>query len=332
MAVTIKDIAKEAGVSYSTVSRVLNGVSRTNTDKARRIIQIADEMGYMPNQNAVNLKLAKSHIIGLYFSTISKMTSPFVLHDVVSAVYETIDSSYNVIVKGIDMHKENSLNPASYDGILILSQRTEDEEFVEECIRKKIAVVVFNRIVYQEIANILTDEAKGVKEAMEYLLEKGHRKIAVIEGNSELDSTRARHRGWKQAFRERGLDIEAVPIVSGNYRFQSGYEAAKQLISKSPTAILCFNDEMAYGAAKAIKEAGLNVPEDISLIGFDNIRTNYANIPLTTVERDMGMLAKHATELLFEQMEHGNHGYQKIYLDTKFIERGSVFDLNEKKN
>ncbi len=263
MAVTIKDIAKRAGVSYSTVSRALNGVDMVKPEKKKLILEISREMGYVPNQAAINLKLSKAHTIGLFFSTISKKTSPFVLHDVVSGVYQALSTQYSVIVKGIDMQEPGTLNAANFDGLVILSQRTSDSAFIEEAIEKGIPLVVINRPVYYGVSNVLTDEAQGMKKAMEYLLDKGHRNIAVIEAEPHLDSNRARHRGWVEAVEYCGIDHHTIQVASGNYRFQSGYEAAKKLLPSKPTAILCFNDEMAHGARKAIIEAGMSVPEDI---------------------------------------------------------------------
>ena len=137
MAVTLKDVAKEAGVSYSTVSRALNEDIEEATEKQKRIIKIAERMGYVRNQAAVNLKLSRSYVIGLYFSTISRMSSPFVLHEVLTGVYSIVGSQYNVVVKGIDMHVPGTLNPTYYDGIIVLSQKDEDMTFMEEVLRKR---------------------------------------------------------------------------------------------------------------------------------------------------------------------------------------------------
>lgn len=329
MSVTIKDIAKEVGVSYSTVSRALSGELGAASKTRDKILETAEKLGYTPNQNAVNLKLAKSYTIGLYFSNIGNMSSPFILHDIVKSVYNSIDNAYNVVVKGIDRHKTNSLSSAKYDGLLILSQKPEDDEFIEEAVVKKIPVVVFNRSVYHDVANLLTDEAKGEMEAMEYLIQNGHRKIGIIEGVPSLASTRARHRGWKQAFLNYNLDINSVPVVTGDYRIMSGYHAGRELLKHDLTAILSFSDEMAFGASKAIEEAGLRIPRDISIVGFDNISWLCNTVfPLTTVERNMGAIAVKATELLFELIEDRNKSIGKVYMDTKLIIRNTVKDIS----
>ncbi|MFA9376930.1 MAG: LacI family DNA-binding transcriptional regulator [Lachnotalea sp.] len=328
MAVTIKDIAKSAGVSYSTVSRALNGGENVKLEKKELIMKIAKEVGYIPNQAAINLKLSKAHTLGLFLSTISIKTSPYILHDVVSGIYSVVGSQYSVIVKGIDMQETNTLNPAIFDGLIILSQRTDDSFFIEEAMAKKIPLVVINRPVYYGVSNVLTDEAQGMKKAMEYLLDNGHRNIAVIESTQTLDSTRARHRGWVQAVEYCGLDSKSVPVAVGNYRFNSGYLAAKELLVNKPTAILCFNDEMAHGARKAILEAGLSIPDDVSLIGFDNLdASRFSDMNLTTIERNMLSIAKTGTEVLLKKIEKGDTSCERIYLDTQLIIRETVKDL-----
>lgn len=328
MAVTIKDIARRAGVSYSTVSRALNGIGSENGEKRKKIMAIAEEMGYVPNQAAINLKLSKSYVIGLYFSTISKMSSPFVLHDVLTGVYSIVGSKYNVVVKGIDMHEPGTLNPSYFDGLIVLSQRSEDQAFMEEVLGKKIPMVVICRTVFVDAPNVTTDEAKAMERAMDYLIENGHRKICVIEGAPNLDSTRLRHRGWQASARKHGIDPETVPMVGGTYRYASGYQGAKKLLGHHPTAILCFNDEMAFGAREAIAEAGLKVPDDVSLIGFDNWdMSGYNSMKLTTVERSMSEIAKEGTRVLLKRLEEGVIDNSRIFLDNKLIIRDTVRDI-----
>ena len=335
MAVTIKDIAKRAGVSYSTVSRALNDVGAGKSESKQRIVDLAREMGYVPNQAAISLKFSRSHTIGLYFSTISKMTSPFVLHDVLTGIYNIVGSNYNVAVKGIDMHENGTLNPTWFDGIIVLSQRSEDSTFIEEVIEKNIPMVAICRIVYYDVPNVVTDEIKAMEIAMDYLLDHGHRKIAVIEGLQGVDSTRHRHRGWRNSMINHGLDPDILHMEIGDYRYASGYRAAKRILSREekPTAILCFNDEMAFGARAAIYEAGLSVPDDISLIGFDNWdMSGYGTMRLTTVERNMGDLAREGTRVLLRRLEDGIIDNSRIFLDNKLVVRESVKDIREREN
>lgn len=329
MAVTIKDIAREAGVSYSTVSRALNRTGMVEEEKQQKILKIADQMGYVPNQAAVSLKSSRTYNLGLYFSTISKMTSPFVLHEVLTGVYNVVGSEYNVVVKGIDMHEPGTLNPSFYDGIIVLSQRSGDSAFMEEVMEKRIPMVVICRAVYVDAPNVTTDETQAMRKAMDFLLDNGHRRIGVIEGAPSLDSTRLRHRGWQESIRARGMDPEKIPYVGGNYRYASGYQGAQKLLEQDLTAILCFNDEMAFGARTAIYERGMTVPEDISLIGFDNWdMSGYSSMQLTTVERNMGDIAREGTRVLLKRLETGIIDNQRIYLENKLIVRETVKNLN----
>ncbi len=328
MAVTIKDIAKEAGVSYSTVSRALNNVGGGQGKNNKRIQELANEMGYVRNQAALNLKLSRSYVIGLYFSTISKMSSPFVLHDVLTWVYSIVGSKYNVAVKGIDMHEPGTLNPSYFDGIIVLSQRTEDLSFMEEVMEKKIPMVVICREVFINVPNVTTNEAAAMEKAMDYLIDNGHRNICVIEGAPNLDSTRLRRQGWRASAQKHGLNPDAVPSVPGTYRYASGYQGAKFLLEYRPTAILCFNDEMAFGAKQAISEAGLEVPGDVSLVGFDNWdMSGYGNMRLTTVERSMSEIAKEGTRVMLRRLEDGVVDNSRIYLENRLIIRDTVRDI-----
>jgi len=329
MAVTIKDIAARAGVSYSMVSRALNGTGAVDQSKKERIIEIARSLGYMPNQAAVTLKKSRSQNIGLCFSTISKSTSPFVLHDVLIGVYSVIGSRYNVIVKGIDMHEPETLNPSNFDGLLIMSQGDWDGDFAEEAWEKGIPMVAISRPLPLDIPFVNTDERGGMEKAMDFLLRNGHRRIGVIEGPQNLEATILRHEGWNQAAEKWGLEPERFPIELGNYRYNSGRLAAGRLLDahKDLTALLCFNDEMAYGARSAAYDRGLKVPEDISLTGFDNWDlSGYADMRLTTVERNAARIAVEGTKMLLAYMEEGIRP-KDVWLENRLIVRDTVRSL-----
>ena len=237
-----------------------------------------------------------------------------------------------MLFRSIDMHEPGTLNPSYFDGIIVLSQRTEDLSFMEEVLEKKIPMVVICREVFINVPNVTTNEAAAMERAMDYLIENGHRNICVIEGQPNLDSTRLRHQGWQVSAKKHGLDPDAIPSVPGTYRYTSGYQGAKFLLEYKPTAILCFNDEMAFGAKQAITEAGLEVPEDISLIGFDNWdMSGYGNMRLTTVERSMSEIAKEGTRVLLRRLEEGVVDNRRVYLDNKLIIRDTVKDIRRRK-
>ena len=138
-----------------------------------------------------------------------------------------------------------------------------------------------------------------------------------------------RHRGWRASMIKYGLDPDSLPVEHGTYRYASGYQAAKRLLEQDLTAILSFNDEMAFGAREAINEVGLKVPDDISLVGFDNWDlSGYANMKLTTVERNMGEIAREGTKILLRRLEDGVIDNRRIYLENKLIIRETVKNLN----
>lgn len=170
MATTIKDIAKALGISHSTVSRVLTGSKSVNEKTKEAVLNAVKELNYIPNMSARSLKIDKAYNIGVFFSTISNGTSPFVFQTVINNVYKNIDKKYNVIVKGIDMYEKNTINPKNYDGILVVSQKIDDDDFIKEILEKEIPTVVINRKVDHDVINVYTDESVGVYKGVEELI------------------------------------------------------------------------------------------------------------------------------------------------------------------
>ncbi len=331
MAITIKDIAREAGVSYSTVSRALNGLTVVNEKTKQHVLETAERLGYMPNTAAVNLKRNRSGMLAIYFSTINEMTSPEVLHEVVTAVYGVIREKFLVVVKGIDHHEAGSLNPMMFDGIIAITQSEADDPFLEEVLAKAIPVVTINRHPDLAVDTVQIDEEDAMYRAMQHLLAHGHRRIVVLEGPPHRTSNRMRHQGWTRALADAGLDPAAIPVYEGNFRFESAVRLAPEILAHKPTALLSFNDEMAFGVERVMLEQGLKVPDDLSIMGFDNWKNPvYAAMNLTSVERSMFKLVQQGMRILLERIEQKGSTYtpETVYLEAPLIQRGSVRDVN----
>lgn len=332
MSVTIKDIAKIANVSHTTVSRALNDSPFINIETKIRIKEIAAGLNYVPNYNAKSLVLDKSYNIALFFSTINKGTSASFFYETVGGVNSIIKENYNLVVRGIDDYKDFlSINSKRFDGIILMSQSESDNAFIHYILEKKIPLVVLNREVEEKsIVNILSAEKKGAYDAGIYLVENGHNNIGIIEGKKGFKSTIDRKNGFLKAMVENKIQINEEYMVSGEYNIQSGYEAMKKLLelSKIPTAVFCSNDDMAVGAMRAIIETGRRVPEDISIIGFDDSEyCNYVTPALTTIRKPVREVSIKGALKLLDLIEKRNFNGDKVYINTELVVRQSVLKL-----
>lgn len=330
MAVTIKDVAQKAGVSNAMVSRALSGSGPVAPNKKQKIVEIAASLGYTPNQAAVSLRKSKTRTLGLFFSSINRTTSPYVVHQVLIGIYDIIKNRYNVMIKGIDMHEPGSLNPGFYDGLLVMSRQDSDIEFLEEVWSKKIPMIALSRQLPMDIPFVITDEQGGMAKAMDYLLSQGHRRIGIIEGPQNLEATLYRHAGWWTAAKRWNVEPQSLPVETGNFRYRTGKIAAAKLLASHPdlTALLCFNDEMALGAIDAAAEVGLKTPDDLSITGYDNWDfAGHSDARLTTVERNTIQIASEGTRMLLGYLEQGIRP-ENVYLENKLIIRESVRNIS----
>lgn len=329
MSITIKDIAKMANVSHTTVSRALNNSPFINEDTKKRIIEIADELNYVPNYNAKSLVLNKSYNIGLFFSTIHKGTSSSFFHEVIDGVSDIIRGNYNLVIRGIDDCKDfNYVSKKRFDGIILVSQSESDNPFIYDTINKEIPLIVLNReIEAKNIINIISSETEGAYEATKFLIQEGHKKIAMIEGKVGFKSSLDRKNGFIRALIDNKIQIQNEYFIGGNYDVESGFSAMESLLKleEVPTAVFCSNDDMAVGAMKAIQKAGLSVPKDISIIGFDdNIFSNYVTPALTTVRKLSRKISIVGGKKLLEMLDKPNIEKEKVFIDTELIIRDSV--------
>jgi len=311
--VSIKDIARKAGVSHSTVSRALADSPLVAMKTKHRIQRIAQEMGYTPSAIARGLVTKRTSTIGLVVTTIA---DPFIA-EVVRGVEETaLDHGYSVILCDCNAEPERELNcvralsEKRVDTIVVTSSRV-GNLYVPLLEELGVPIVLINNQQDgQYVYSIRTDNRVGGRLAGEYLLSLGHHRIAYITGPSGAHSSLVRLEGCREALMERGVDIPDEWILPGNGRAEGGQSAIEMLLRRVelPTAVFCYNDMTAIGAMQAIKAAALRVPGDISLIGFDDITfASLVEPPLTTIAQAKYALGERAMllalKLLTEQAE-----------------------------
>lgn len=325
MAVTIKDIAKKAGVSYSTVSRALNGAECVNKKKRAEICMLAKEMGYSPNPAAVHLKKAKSGIIGLYVEDLEHISSPFSMFSGIKSVYDVLGKEYSAVVKAINKHIPGSLNPALYDGVIAFDMSVPQYAFWDEVKEKGIPLVIANQQIKYDAPIVNLDQEDAIYRSMKFLLEKGHRKICVLEGEPDRGSTILRHAGWVSAVTEFGMDPAFFSVYDCKYSYYYTSLMMPELMKTKPDAILAFNDEMACAAVNYARHSGYRVPEDISVIGFDNWNSSVCEaIGLTTFDRQIDTVAKKCLSLLLKMIQGEEVPSEIHYVKAEFVDRGSV--------
>ncbi|WP_304942848.1 LacI family DNA-binding transcriptional regulator [Vallitalea guaymasensis] len=337
MSITIKDIAKLAGVSHATVSRALNDSPLISDKTKDRIKKIAKDNNYIPNYSAKSLKLDKSYNIGVFLSALEG-TSPSFFYSSIKGVNRLMkERNYNLVVKAIDdLNGDYSIvNSKHYDGILVVSQKIQDDEFIKYIGALNIPVVVLNRKINIEGTTcVYSEDRDGAYQAVKYLTSQGHKRIGLIKGKEGFLNSSERLEGYKLAMNEASLTVDKKLIASGKFDVISGYKGMNKILDNNtelPTAMFCSNDEMAFGAIKAIIEKGLRVPEDISVVGFDDIEMcKYITPELTTVRREISKIAYSGTEILFDMLDNNsNKEFYHTKVDCKLKVRQSVHRLNQ---
>lgn len=332
--VTIKDIAKIAGVSHTTVSRALNDSPLIKSATRQKIQAIAEELHYVPNVNARSLVNQKNYMIGLFFSSIRQGTSSNFLVDTITEIHSVLEEQYTLSVQGIDeIEHLEQINFQRYDGILVMSQSDSDQAFIMELKKQDLPFVVVNRDLNDtQITNVVADDKKGVQSAIEYGLSLGHRAIGYIGGRADFRSANERRAAVIETLEKKQVKIIPDFFVSGDYSLASGFQQMAVLLSQEerPTLVFCANDDMAIGAMRALHAQGLQIPDAISLIGFDDAPlTAYLEPPLTTVHKPLKKMTKIGIELLLGAIAGQPDLQKKVEIPTHLVKRQSVKNLNQ---
>lgn len=334
MSATIEEIARVTGFSVSTVSRVLNKKSRKNRISAETekiISEAAKELNYRPNEVARGLRLKRTHTIGLVVPDISNPFFAYVTHVIQMNAF---DAGYSLIVcntnEDIEMEvaQIELLRRKGVDGYIIMPVGTQHDHIKDLIEHKKPVVLLDRNIDELDVSSIIVDNYKGVYEAVDYMIKCGHERIAIIQGLQNTYTNNERVRGYKDALADNNLLVDENLILGDDFRSENGYYSTKSLLKldNPPTAIFAFSDLITLGTLQAFNEENIKLPEDISLIAFDDIDFGpYLISPLTAVRQPRESMGEEAVKLLIDKMiNKKDQGSQKILLDPKLIIRESV--------
>ncbi|PJF39783.1 MAG: LacI family DNA-binding transcriptional regulator [Chloroflexi bacterium] len=313
--ITMNDVAKKAGVSYQTVSRVINNHPSVAVETRYRVLDAINELGYEPSRAAQNLAGRESRTIGaVAFGLNDYGPSQIVINmEKVARDFGYDFLIYNVteISRGGVMAAIRHFNRWQVDGLFIIPPTIHAvyTDLVSMC---NYPIMYIGATPDPRIPSVAIDQKRGSELATEYLIEHGHRQIVEISGPLDWFHARARHEGWRTTMKKHNLEPQYS--IAGDWSAASGYCVAQQLLTDTMpmTGVVVANDQMALGALRAFHEAGWRVPEDISLIGFDNIpEAAYFEPPLTTIQQNFKQLALQSIELMIDILKnrdaHSNH-------------------------
>ncbi len=331
---TIKDVAKEAGVSTGTVSNVLNNSPTVKEKNRIAVLRAIEKLGFVPNMTARTLSTKSSRMLGLIIPSIANPYYPEIARGVEDAA---VRLGLSVFLCNCDRNKEKQRNyveeliKKNVDGIIIAGCMLDSAELREYSERVHIVLIGGKRKHVGAMCSVIEMETRpGIRASLEYLYSNHHRRIAFISG-SHSPETDDRVLEYKAFLKEKGIDIYPEYIVLKKYDWKSGYQAGKAFMALDvpPSAIMASNDMMAMGAMKAVQELGKKVPEDISVIGYDNIEmTNLVTPPMTTVNVPKYEAGIQSVELM-RQMLSGESVGCYMELHTELVKRGSVESKNK---
>lgn len=336
--VTIKDIAQVAGVSPSTVSRALNDSALINEATKRRIRQIAKKLGYERNELARGLVKGSSGTVGVI---IPDITNPF-FAEITKGVEEAVRSrGFGLVlcttegVPGREQEYLRLLRRKRVDGLIIASV-TVDDPYLKELLRAHIPFVLVSRLSAKvDPPYVVVNDREGGRLAVEHLVSLGHRKIAHIGGPENVHSSRERMQAYREVLKEWGIRVRRDWAVFATFAQEAGYKVGKALLSgkERPTAIFAANDLIALGVMEAAEELGLRIPEDLSLVGYDNIA--YAALPriqLTTVAQPAHEMGEMAADYLLSLCTGGEPEKLRCVLPPRLVVRKTTAPPGESRS
>ncbi|MBU1122067.1 MAG: LacI family DNA-binding transcriptional regulator [Candidatus Omnitrophota bacterium] len=322
---TIKEVAKLAGVSIATVSRFLNNPSSLKKENRSKVEKAVKDLDYRPFIFARRLAGGRLNIFGLIIPGYEGIFYSFYAMEMIRGVSAALND------KEIDLHlhvfwKKNNFKDSLVDGV-IFADVIENEKQFERLLKDKIPIVVLNKKIEEENVSYVTiNNFKGAYEATEFLIHHGHKRIAHLTGTLFVQCSQERLEGYKSALRKNGININKDYIKGTNFSRKEARERMEELfgLKDVPTAVFCCSDDVASEVLSFCEERKINVPKDLSVIGFDdNPQCLYGNLMLTTVRQPFGEMTQLGVDIL-EELVNGKTEQKKVILDTELIVRDTV--------
>jgi DNA-binding LacI/PurR family transcriptional regulator len=325
--ITIQQVAREAGVSTATVSRVINKSDAVSPELALQVRKVIDQLGYKPNRSARNLRAGKVRKVGVLFADIQ---NPF-FTSVLAGIEATLQQADYVLLLGNSNEdpriEQMHLQVFQEEGVagIILAAATNTVSVYQQVIRSGIPILALDRAPSGlRVDSVSINNVETAALATSHLIKLGHRDVAFIGGPDTISTARLRCEGYQKALTQNGIKSERVELA--NYRQSGGYDAMKRLLNSAvvPSAVLVGNNLMTLGALQAIHESGLKIPQEIALVGFDDMPwATSLQPPLTVVAQPTYELGSVAVRLLLDRIQYPEGPVQQVTLATHLIVRES---------
>ncbi len=328
MSHTMREVAKRAGVSPATVSRVLNKTQYISPETERRVLEVVQQLNYFKNVHAQRLATGQSDLFGLVISEIANPYFPEIIRGFQAAAW---DRGFDVLLRNTEYHRARTesimrkLIESDVRGVAIMTSSV-DRRVTSELTAAGVGLVFCNLGPAETlISNISIDYQRGISQAIEHVVALGHRRAAVIAGPGDNRTAVTIKQGLVAGLNERKL--KPIPVIDCNYRVDAGASAVREVLSQPeiPTVIFCGSDLIAMGAMNALEEAGVQVPEDVSVVGIDDISFAFlARPPLTTISVPREQLGAIAFEALDKLLKLKRRKGADYYLGTELVVRKST--------
>ncbi|KPV44006.1 LacI family DNA-binding transcriptional regulator [Alicyclobacillus ferrooxydans] len=319
MTVTIREVAKAAGVSITTVSRALNGYSDVNLDTKRKVLEVAERLNYRPSQVARSLVMKRTRTIGLLISDFNREPGgQYFMFDVLAGIHERLAAvGYDLTLVSTTTAQQRLVSyldlctEKRFDGVIVMGIRL-DDPYVHEVVEAPLPSVVIDLpLISKHCAYVMTDNVNGSRFAVRHLLERGHRKIGFVNGHQQAAVSQERRRGYEDALRVQKIPYEEDWVYNADFTLQGGIRGLKELLErhKDMTAVYFASDLMAIGALRYCREQGIQVPGDLAIVGFDNIDlTQFVSPTVSTIAQPRYEMGTTATDLLIGMLDDNRLG------------------------